>query len=230
MGVPAIRIGIIIQARMGSTRLPGKVLKPVGRRPLLGLVLGRLERLEHAATVVVATTTLAEDDVIEAFCRQQCVECFRGSELNVLQRYFLCAEAHGFDQIVRLTADNPFTDIVELDGLIRMHLDANADFSHSFASLPVGVGAEVFSFAALRESYRCGRALHHLEHVDEYMLENPDVFVTREYLAPNAKRRPEIRLTVDTQVDYARACAIVAAAGNDFPTTREAIEYCSQSA
>lgn len=214
---------------MGSTRLPGKVLLPVGQRPLLGLVLGRLERLRQPAKVVVATTSLAEDDVLEAFCREQCVKCFRGSALNVLQRYFRCAEAYGFEQIVRLTADNPFTDIEELGALIRMHLESGADFSHSFASLPIGVGAEIFSFAALRESYQSGHAPHHLEHVDEYMLENPDQFITREYSAPDAKRYPGIRLTVDTQDDYAKACAIVAAAGTDFPSTQDAIGYCLRS-
>lgn len=215
---------------MGSTRLPEKVLKPIGSEPLLGLVLHRLKGLQHAATVVVATTNLQQDDDIEAFCRLRGVECFRGSADNVLERYFLCACSYGFNQIVRLTADNPFPDIDELDNLIATHLEAGADFSHSFASLPVGVGAEIFSFTALRASHQFGHEPHHLEHVDEYMLENPSQFVTCEYRAPADKRYPEIRLTVDTQEDYERACAIVAAAGTDFPTTREAIEYCLLSA
>jgi len=230
MGEFDIKLGIIIQARMGSSRLPGKVLKDIGNKPLLGHILGRLEHLRHQASVVVATSDLDQDDVIEQFCCDHDVLCFRGSEKNVLQRYYQCAVKYGFDHIVRLTADNPFTDIVELDGLIQMHLDTGADFSHSFASLPVGVGAEVFAFQALKQSYEQGHEAHHLEHVDEYMLEHPEVFDTHIYQAPASKCYPDMRLTVDTLDDYKRACAIVAAQENDSVTVDEAIRFCLRSA
>ncbi len=215
---------------MGSTRLPGKVLKVMGNRPLLGHVLHRLKPLRHQAIAVVATSNSIHDDVIEQFCRSHGVLCFRGSERNVLQRYYLCAVEHEFDQIVRLTADNPFTDIDELDGLIRMHLETGADFSHSFDSLPVGVGAEMFTFQALKQSYEQGHDAHHIEHVDEYMLEHPELFSTQIYHAPASKCYPNIRLTVDTLGDYQRACAIVEAQESDPVKVEEAIRFCLHSA
>ncbi len=215
---------------MGSIRLPGKVLKVMGNKPLLGHVLHRLKHLRHQATAVVATSNSAQDDAIEQFCRSHGVLCFRGSERNVLQRYYLCAVEHEFDQIVRLTADNPFTDIDELDGLIRMHLETGADFSHSFDSLPVGVGAEIFTFQALKQSYEQGHEAHHIEHVDEYMLEHPELFNTQIYHAPASKCYPDMRLTVDTLDDYQRACAIVEAQESDPVTVEEAIRFCLHSA
>jgi spore coat polysaccharide biosynthesis protein SpsF len=215
---------------MGSTRLPGKVLMPVGTRPLLGHVVGRLALLETPATVVVATSVAPADDAIEQWCARERVACWRGSEADVLARYHGCAAALALDPVVRLTADNPFTDIEELDRLIAQHrADGNA-FTHSFASLPVGVGAEVFSFAALERSAREGRAPHHREHVDEYLIENPALFRTGELVAPLAKRRPDVRLTVDTAEDLRRARFVVESAKGPWATTEEAIALCSRFA
>ena len=215
---------------MGSTRLPGKVLRKIGKEPLLAHILCRLKQLKHQADVVVATTNLNQDDCIEEYCQNIGVSCFRGSEKNVLQRYYLCAVENGFDHIVRLTADNPFTDIDELGGLIQMHLDTEADFSHSFASLPVGVGAEVFTFQTLKQSYEQGHDAHHIEHVDEYMLEHPELFNTCVYQAPASKCYPGIRLTVDTLDDYQRVCAIVDAQESDPVSIEEIIRFCLHSA
>lgn len=230
MGRPGVSPGIIIQARMGSTRLPGKVLRPIHDKALLEHVLFRLGRLHHAATIVVATSDTPQDDTVADFCRQRGVECFRGSEANVLERYYLCALHYGFEQIVRLTADNPFTDIEELDNLIALHLASGSDFSHSFGALPVGVGAEIFTFAALEASSREGDAPHHLEHVDEYLLEHPERFKTTLLHVGGARNQPSIRLTVDTPEDHRKACFIVQQAAGEYVTTEEAIELCSRFA
>ncbi len=215
---------------MGSSRLPGKVLMPIGDMPLLAHVVRRLSGLRHAATVVVATTTEAGDEAIVRWCEREGVPCFRGSESDVLERYFRCAKQYDLDPIVRLTADNPFTDVAELDRLIDQHVAEGNDFTHSFASLPIGVGAEVFGFAALARSAREGRAPHHREHVDEYLLENPALFRTGALDAPAAKRRPNVRLTVDTPEDYRRACFIAEHARGRWVGTEEAIELCSRFA
>ena len=215
---------------MGSSRLPGKVLKTIGEEPLLGHVLHRLKHLRHRATVVVATSELEQDDAIAAFCEASDTACFRGSESNVLERYFRCAAEFGFDQIVRLTADNPFTDVEELDALIDLHLKTGADFSHSFASLPIGVGAEIFSFAALERSHREGHEAHHIEHVDEYMLEHPELFRIQVCEASPGKRYPDMRLTVDTMEDYKKACRIVASSQGRLMTVDEVIRFCLHSA
>ena len=215
---------------MSSTRLPGKVLKPIASRPLLDHVVGRLEMLRHAHKVVVATSVEAPDDSIAAWCGQRGIACFRGSETDVLARYEGAAQEFGLDPIVRLTADNPFTDMEELDRLITLHLENGSDFSHSFAVLPVGVGAEIFSFDALCRSAREGHAAHHREHVDEYMIENPQIFRTGALSVPAAKNRLDVRLTVDTEEDYRRACFIAEHAAGPWATTEEAIALCSRFA
>lgn len=214
---------------MGSTRLPGKVLRQINGRPLLGHVLDRAAALEHPARTVVATSTDPRDDLIVRFCEDNQTDVFRGSEANVLDRYHQCARHYGFDHVVRLTADNPFTDIVELDRLIALHLDREADFSHSFAVLPIGVGAEIFRFDALEESARCSTGPHHFEHVDEYMIEHPERFKTVQLDAVVAKQFPQVRLTVDDELDYQRACYVAEQAGGQV-TTERAIALCSQFA
>jgi spore coat polysaccharide biosynthesis protein SpsF len=215
---------------MGSTRLPGKILRPIADKVLLDHVLSRLKRLKYLATIVVATSDAPQDDIVVEFCRQRGTECFRGSEANVLERYYLCARHYDFKQIVRLTADNPFTDIEELDNLIALHFASNSDFSYSFGALPIGVGAEVFTFPALEASYREGNAPHHLEHVDEYLLEHPERFKTTLLQVSDIKNQPQLRLTVDTPEDYRKACFITQHAVGEYVSTEEAIELCSRFA
>jgi spore coat polysaccharide biosynthesis protein SpsF len=223
-------LGIVIQARMGSTRLPGKVLRLIAGRPLLAHVTGRLALLRHQATAVVATSTLVQDDAIEDWCRANGVTCFRGDEQDVLDRYLRCAEASGFTRIVRLTADNPFTDIVELDRLIDLQASAGLDYAHSFGMMPIGVGAEIFTLDALRRSHREGLAAHHREHVNEYMQEHPEIFRSAALDVPVAKRAPGLRLTVDTEDDWQRADMLAAQAGHSWLDTEEAMALCSRSA
>lgn len=215
---------------MGSTRLPGKVLKPIAGKALLDHVLGRLSLLVYPVKAVVATSDLPQDDVIAQHCQTRGVEVFRGSESNVLHRYYQCARNNGFDHVVRLTADNPFTDIEELQRLIEQHMAESNDYTHSFGSMPLGVGAEIFTFAALERSAREGDAPNHREHVNEYIQENPDMFRIGVLEIPAAKRQPDLRLTVDTEDDYQRACAIAGHAPDRWIGTEEAIQLCSRSA
>lgn len=212
---------------MGSKRLPGKILRVIHDRPLLDHILDRLKMLEHDAVHVIATTTTRADDAVENFCTERGVCCFRGNELNVLKRYYDCAKKMGFSQIVRLTGDNPFTDIEELDRLIDLHYSSCVDFSHSFGALPIGVGAEIFSLSSLETSMLKATEPHHLEHVDEYMLEHPESFKTSVLDIPASKRKPGLRLTVDTKDDLERASMIVRNSRLNLVTTEEAIRLCS---
>jgi spore coat polysaccharide biosynthesis protein SpsF len=215
---------------MRSTRLPGKVLRPLKGMPLLGHILCRLESLSHAATRVIATSVESWDDAIAKYASLSGVECFRGSELDVLARYCTCATKYGFANIVRLTADNPFVDIEELDRLIELHLRERNDYSHSIDSLPVGVGAEIFSLAALQRSDREGTGSHHREHVNEYILENPGRFRVGRLEVGQEKRHPDVRLTVDTDEDFRRAGYVAEHANGKWVTTVEAIALCSRFA
>lgn len=215
---------------MGSTRLPGKVLAPIAGRPLLGHILGRLASFRPSAHLVVATGDTQRDDALEAFCKERGADCFRGSEPDVLARYYECARVHGFDHVVRLTGDNPFPDVEELERLVDLHFSNRYDFSSSFEELPLGVGAEIFAFGALERSFREGLAPHHREHIDEYILENRALFRTACLAAPAHKRQPQVRLTVDTPEDLRRAQYIAERAAGIWPTTEEAIALCSRFA
>lgn len=223
-------IGLVVQARMGSTRLPGKVLRPIGDLPLLAHVMGRLSQLVHPWPVVVATSTDARDDAIVAWCRQANVSTFRGSEHDVLDRYVQCVRASGLDHVVRLTADNPFTDISELERLVQLHLAGGFDYTHSFGMLPLGVGAEIITRAALEQSHLEGREPHHREHVNEYIQEHPELFRIGMLDIPADKRAPDLRLTVDTEEDWSRADALARQARGPWLETQEAIALCSFSA
>ena len=225
-----MRIGVIIQARMGSTRLPGKVLKPIAGKALLDHVLGRLSLLTHPVNVVVATSHLLQDDAIAQHCMVKGVTVYRGSETDVLDRYYQCTLENHFDHVVRLTADNPFTDIEELQRLIEQHLNQHNDYTHSFGSMPLGVGAEIFTFTALEKSALEGHAPNHREHVNEYIQERPAVFKIGMLKIPAAKQRSDLRLTVDTEDDYQRACVIAEHAPDRWVETEEAIRLCSRSA
>ena len=222
--------GIIIQARMASTRFPGKILKMLGNKTLLDHIFFRLSHLKHTVKIILATSDTSNDDVVEEYCKKNNIACFRGSERNVVERYYLCAKQNSLNAVVRMTGDNPFTDIEELDNLIDLFVNEKLDFANSFSVLPIGAGAEIFTFKALEESYLKGKESHHLEHVDEFILENPQIFKTQILNVPAAKNRPDIRLTVDTPEDYKRACFIIENAKNEYITTEEAIQVCSQFA
>jgi len=219
-------IGIILQARMGSSRLPGKVLREIGGKTLLEHIFYRVAFLKHPARVVLATSANRRDDAIEVLCRERNIECFRGSEDNVLERYYLCAKKYGIAHIVRLTGDNPFTDIEELDNLIDLHLKTRSDYTHSFGVLPVGVGAEIFTFRALEQSYENATKENHREHVNEYIQEHPELFKIKVLSISKEKNRPDVRLTVDTEDDYLRATFIVKNSESGYITTEEAIGLC----
>jgi spore coat polysaccharide biosynthesis protein SpsF len=221
-----MKIGIILQARMGSSRLSGKTLKPIGSQPLLAHIFDRLTFLQHPAQFVLATSVLPRDDVLESFCMEYSIDCFRGCELDVLERYYLCVRQYGFHHVVRLTGDNPFVDIEELGHLIDLHLERHAEYTHSFDSLPVGCGAEIFNFEALERSYFNGKKPNHREHVNEYIQENPGLFRIASLKVASRKKRPDVRLTVDTSEDYRRACYIAEKNRDEYVTTEKAIDLC----
>jgi spore coat polysaccharide biosynthesis protein SpsF len=201
---------------MDSSRLIGKILRQVGTRTLLGHIFFRLSYLKHKARIILATSTSEKDDVVEEYCKRNDIECFRGSELNVLERYYLCAKEYGFKHIIRLTADNPFYDIEELDNLIGMHLAEGYDYSNSLSVLPYGTGAEIFTFCALEKSYKFGTKPNHIEHVNEYIADNPELFKIAILPVSTNKNMPDIRLTIDTLEDYNRVCRIAEKLGNEY--------------
>ena len=205
-------VGAIVQARMGSTRLPGKALKKAGGKPILWYVVERLKQCRGIDKIVVATSTRKKDDVIEKFCEEHKVECFRGSEDDVLERFYQCAEHHSFDVIVRITADCPLIDAETIDKAIELYKDSKADYVSNVAvrSFPRGLDVEVFSFHALEKAFDEAESGLDREHVTHYIYSKKDRFRIGELRATEKLHRPEMRFCVDTENDFKLVKAIFA--------------------
>ena len=219
-------VGIIIQARMGSSRLPGKVLKDFCGKTLLGRILERIGYLAEDMCIVVATSDLHQDDVIKEWCDENSIKCYRGDEKNVLCRYYECAKEFDLKHIVRMTGDNPFPDEEELERLIDYHLKNSMDFSENFSELPIGVGMEIFTFNALEDSVKYASLPKHFEHADEYILDNLKIYKHGVCRVDREKNFPDIRLTVDTDADYNKACYIFNKLQNKELNTVNIINIC----
>lgn len=215
--------GVIIQARMGSHRLPGKILLDFEGKTLLEHILNRLKKVKNSISIVIATSDLHQDNQVEMFCKAKHVCCFRGDEQNVLKRYYDCATKYHFDNIVRMTGDNPFPDVEELDRLIEFHYEKNLDFSENFSVLPIGVGMEIMTYAALQQSFKNASLPKHYEHADEYILDHLLYYKHGTSMVSAEKNRPDVRLTVDTLQDYEKACYILHNASTEYVTTEQAI-------
>ena len=208
-----MKIGVIIQARTTSTRLPSKVLLnlPYGSKiTVLQQVIRRVKRAKQINRIVIATTTKKVDDVIVKIAKKEGVDCFRGSESNVLERYYLAARKYKLDTIVRVTSDCPCIDPAILDKLIITHQNTKADFTSNCLTktFPHGVDAEVFKFATLETAYKNATLDFEKEHVSEYILNNPKRFKIVEYKASKKYYAPNIRITLDTKEDYTLFCLV----------------------
>lgn len=204
----------IVQARMGSTRLPGKVLHEIDRKPMLGRVVERVAAI-GADEVVVATSNERADDAIAALADIAGWTVHRGSEDDVLDRYYGAAEESGADVIVRVTSDCPLLGSREARAVVEEHRASGADLTHNLtvfgSGMPLGTGVEVVSRAALDRCWREGLDRHHREHVLEYAYERPDSFAIVCVTAPPSVRRPQYRLTVDDVADLELIRAVYAA-------------------
>ncbi len=211
---PAPHVVLILQARMGSARLPGKSMLRLAGAPLLARILERVRRSSRVHRIVVATTRNSEDDVLAGLAAGQGVAAFRGAENDLVDRYYQAARAFGADVIVRLPADNAVPEPAEIDRIIDFHLRGQSEFSSNLAEVfgngyPDGIGAEVFNFATL-EQVRAGRgdALRrehpHLNFFDyaTQTAARPERYRVGTVPCPPAFRRPELRLDVNTRQDY----------------------------
>ncbi|MDP2726974.1 MAG: glycosyltransferase family protein [Dehalococcoidia bacterium] len=200
------KVVAIVQARMGSTRLPGKTMAEICGKPLLQHLLERLQRARSLDAIVVATTERAEDDVIADFARAFGVGVFRGSSEDVLDRFVKAAEAWEAQVVVRICADSPLTDPAQVDRAVESHLAQQPDYTYNHlpaCGLPDGTGAEVISIEALRRVSRVATSPQHREHVTKYILDNPKEFRVQMVMAEPDVSRPDLRVDVDTPQDLA---------------------------
>ena len=196
----------IIQARMGSTRLPGKVMKQLCGRTVLAHVISRVQACPLVHEVIVATTTLPADDVIVAESKKCEAKWFRGSEEDVLERYYLTAKEHKAEVIVRVTSDCPLFDPEVLtqmldyfstqttEGLEIDYLSNTMNRRH-----PRGLDAEVFTFDALDTAFREAHQAYEREHVTSYIYEHPEIFAL--HGQTNDEDLSAYRWTLDTPED-----------------------------
>jgi spore coat polysaccharide biosynthesis protein SpsF len=197
----------ILQARMSSSRLPGKVLKPLLGRPMIERQMERLRRSTALSGIVVATSTRSDDDAIAAWCGLAGVDLFRGALDDVLGRFLGALEARGWpEHFVRLTADCPLADPTLIDTAIEVHLDSGADYTHAQEdrTYPKGLDVEVCRTDVLRalEPEAVGEDR---EHVTRFIYTHPERYRIRAI-----KRDPPLRYrwTVDTPEDFAFVQAV----------------------
>jgi len=193
---------------MGSSRLAGKTLKILDDKPLIMQVIHRLKLIKDCK-IVLLTSDTPKDDVLEAWCKENSILCFRGSEDNVLERYYKASKYYKADTILRATGDNPLVEPYFANELLEKHIAFNADYSSNKSevgsNLPDGLGIEIFSFNALEISMNKSTQEHHFEHVNEYILENRrDFKIYKDVNVGGLKDKSHIRLTVDTPEDFKR--------------------------
>ncbi len=193
----------IVQARLNSTRLPGKVLKPLINKPMLFYTLSRLKKCKSLLQIIVATTHHAHDDPIVHFCKNMDVPTFRGSEENVLERFYQTSLQYPADAYVRITADCPLVDFQLLDQMIE-HFMNNPKIDYLSNTLkrsyPKGLDLEIFKANVLKQVYQKATSAYDKEHVTPYIYNHPKEFVLENFLDTNDFS--DINLSVDTIEDF----------------------------
>jgi len=195
-------IAAIVQARMGSTRLPGKVMKEVLGKPLLWYLIQRLKTSQTIEKIIIATTDNEADRPILELAQQMDISSFAGSEDDVLDRYYRAAKEYGAETIVRITADCPLIDPALMDKVISYYNQNKdkLDYVQSGISYPDGiVETSVLPFAILEKAWREAKLPSEREHVTSYIWKNPGLF--RVHIIENDEDLSYIRLTVDDEAD-----------------------------
>ena len=195
-------IGCIIQARIGSTRLPGKVMMLVDvSNPVIFYVIKQLKESKLCNNLVVATTYLKEEDMIVEFAKKNGIAFFRGSTEDCLDRYYECAKKLGFSKIVRITCDNPLIDPTLIDNAIKLFNSEKYDYVTNCKprTFPQGTEVEVFSFRALQIAWNEAKRPSEREHVTPYFYNNPDQF--KIFNIRNNENLSHLRWTVDRKED-----------------------------
>ncbi len=196
-------IWAIVQARMGSSRLPGKVMERIAGKPVLGHVLERLETASSIWGAIVATTTSELDDPIELYCHERGVRCFRGVENDVLDRYRACADSIAAEIVVRVTSDCPLVDPDIVDFVVDVFLGEGGGVDYAGNGLPPtfpdGLDVEVFSRDALERAWRKAEEPAEREHVTLHFWKNADIY--RLLNVRNPDDLSLVRWTLDTPED-----------------------------
>lgn len=204
---------------MGSSRLPGKVLMPAAGRPMLGHLIDRLRSVPSLDAIVIATTVSSKDDQLAEFCAAEGVECFRGSEDDVLARVLGAAAAFEATDIVGITGDCPIIDPVIVEQMVRMHASNGSDYTSNchYRSYPDGMDVQVCTRAALEDSSTRTQDRLDREHVTLFVRRHPELYRQVHLVAPPSLHWPELGLTLDEPADFALLAHLIDALGADDP-------------
>lgn len=201
------KYSVIIQARMGSSRLPEKILKKVKSKMILEYVINQIKSSEKINEIIIATTKKTEDDIIENFCKERKIKYFRGSENDLLDRYYQCAKKYNCDPIIRITSDCPLIDPNVIDKIIFIFEKNNYDYVsnniefknnrwvNSLCNFPQGMTVEITSQKNLEKAWREAKKPSEREHVFPYIQFNPDLFKIHNIF--HDKDLTKIRCTID---------------------------------
>jgi len=192
----------ILQARMSSSRFPGKVLLELFGRPMLARQIDRVRRAEMIDRLVIATSNQAEDSAIEDLCREIGLKCFRGSLDDVLDRFFQCARSQDPDHVVRLTGDCPLADPAIIDRVVRFHLGGDFDYTSNVLepTWPDGLDVEVMKFRCLADAHAEAELPSEREHATSFIYKRPERY--RLGSVTQAEDQSSVRLTVDEPEDF----------------------------
>jgi spore coat polysaccharide biosynthesis protein SpsF len=198
------KVVAIIQARMNSTRLPGKVLKKILNKTMLEYLIERIESSDKVDELIIATTQKKTDDLIHQFCEDNSLNCFRGSESDVLARYYHTAKYIKADYIVRICADSPLIDTYIIDELIDEFLLESSNYDYLSNTInqtyPLGMNMEIFNMRSLEEAHQNAESLYEREHVTPYIYNHSDEFkIMEKHLDEDMSF---LRLTVDQEEDF----------------------------
>lgn len=207
-----------IQARIGSSRLPGKVMMDLGGKPVIARVIERVRKASGIDEVVVVTTFDRKDLPIVCLCAEAGLRIFCGSENDVLDRFYQAARLIEPDHVIRVTADCPVLDPMVIEKTLALHLLTSADYtSNTFAErFPDGEDVEVMTFAALQTAWKQASLLSEREHVTPYIRKHPELF--RHASLVGEKDYSSMRWTLDTEKDYRFLVAIYEALGTEKPS------------
>ncbi len=191
----------IVQARMGSTRFPGKVLKEVCNLPVIQILFERLNQSKKINKIILATTTNKEDDLLEKLIKKIGFDVFRGSEKDVLSRYYQVAKIYNAKNIVRITGDCPFVDPNIVDEVINLFYKSNSDYCSNVnpPTFPDGLDVEIFNIGVLEKAYLNAINPKHREHVTTYMIKDQSLQKSNFY---HPKDHSEKRWTLDYEEDF----------------------------
>lgn len=199
-----MKIIATIEARMTSSRLPGKVLLKAEGKPMLEHLVNRLRTVPSLNGIVLATTYNSADNILEKFSEDIGIDCYRGSENDVMARVIGAAESVNGDVIVEITGDCPIIDPQIIEQTIRMFKQHNADYVSNVQvrSYPDGMDTQVFSLDTLRRSAAMTNNLLDREHVTLHIRNHPEIFPCVHLIAPPEIHWPELGLTLDVPKDF----------------------------